>query len=123
MTTLRNTGDSPVRTRRIARVGQALGTAALAGGLAVLAACSDTPTASLAAPGHGPLLATTTAGDAARPHRRVAGVAEGRHMRLCCKKRRDPDQPAEGQAGPWLSVGRSAANFSGTVTEPRGCPL
>jgi hypothetical protein len=63
MTTLRNTGDSPVRTRRIARVGQALGTAALAGGLAVLAACSDTPTASLAAPGHGPLLATTTAGD------------------------------------------------------------
>jgi hypothetical protein len=67
MTTLRNTGDAsdtPVRTRRIARVGQALGTAALAGGLAGLTACADAPTAGPAAASSGPrLAATTTVGD------------------------------------------------------------
>jgi hypothetical protein len=63
MTTIRNTGDSPVRTSRIARVGQALGIAALAGGLAVLTACSDAPTAALGSSSHSPLLTTTTSGD------------------------------------------------------------
>jgi hypothetical protein len=63
MWTLRNNGRGPSRTRRIARVGQAIGIAALMGGSAVLTACSDAPTLSGPA-AHGPsLAATTTVGD------------------------------------------------------------
>ncbi len=60
MTTIRNEATPPSRTRRIARVGQALGTAALAGGVALLTACTDTPTASPTPASGGPRLATTT---------------------------------------------------------------
>ena len=45
MWTLRNDGPRPSRTRRIARVGQALGIAALLGGIPGLAACSGEPVA------------------------------------------------------------------------------
>jgi hypothetical protein len=49
MTTFRNVGDSPVRLRRIARVGRTLGSAALTAAIATLTACADAPTGALAA--------------------------------------------------------------------------
>ena len=45
MSPLRNSDGTTSRSRRIARVGQALGTAALVGGFVGLTACSDVPSA------------------------------------------------------------------------------
>jgi hypothetical protein len=47
MSTHRNTGRTPLRASRIARVVTALGRAVVVGGLAIIVACSDTPTALL----------------------------------------------------------------------------
>ena len=64
MTTLRNVGGTPTRMSRIARVGRALGIAALSGGLTALAACSDAAPISVTGASRGPrLAASTTVGD------------------------------------------------------------
>lgn len=47
MSTPRNTGSTPLRASRIARVVTALGRAVVVGGLATIVACSDTPTSPL----------------------------------------------------------------------------
>jgi hypothetical protein len=47
MSTHRNTGSTPLRASRIARVVTALGRAVVVGGLATIVACSDTPSALL----------------------------------------------------------------------------
>ena len=63
MTTLRNVDATSTRMRRIARVGRALGIAALSGGLTALAACSDAAPVSLTGASRAPSFATSATGD------------------------------------------------------------